>query len=321
MDPIAAQDSVEMSPVPVGPGSLPIPGSTRPHDGEPSHHDQSSLSDRHASTKSPSDKRPRTEKSLVWGVPFDRLTKPESVDAIEHLIESRTTGYVITANLNYLMHHNQNPRLRSVTEDAAMILADGQPIVWRSRWSSQPLPTRVAGSEMIYDLADRACQKGWGIYFLGGQTGVAERCARRLADRYPGLRIVGVESPPYRQLTDQEQHEQDARIRDSGADLLLVALGQPKGEIWIHQNYQRLGVPVSIQLGASFDFVAGVSKRAPRIWQRCGMEWAYRMLSDPHRLLPRYAANACFLIKSIIGDLRTRQRTQANPQSEPSRAS
>ena len=336
MDPVAAPESAaiestEISPVPVGPGSLPIPDPppipdpTRPHEREshglkPRDRDQTSPSDRSASTESPSNKLPRTEKSLVWGIPFDRLNKAQSVDAIERLIDSRTTSYVITANLNYLMHHHRNPSLRSVTDDAAMILADGQPIVLRSRWNSQPLPTRVAGSEMIYDLAERAREKDWGIYFLGGQTGVAERCAQRLADRYPGLRIVGVESPPYRQLTEQEQLEQDARIRDSGADLLLVALGQPKGEIWIHPNYQRLGVPVSIQLGASFDFVAGIAKRAPRMWQRCGMEWAYRMLSDPRRLLPRYASNAFFLIQSILGDLRGRRSSPAK-QDEPNRTS
>ncbi len=191
-----------------------------------------------------------------------------------------------------------------MTEDAALILADGQPIVWRSRWTGRPLPQRVAGSEMIYELAERARDRDWGIYFLGGDEGVAATCADRLTQRYPGLRIAGVESPPFRPLSEQEQREQDARIIGSGADLLLVAFGQPKGEKWIHQNYRRLGVPVSIQLGASFDFIAGTAKRAPRIWQRLGMEWAYRMLSDPKRLLPRYSANAWFLMKAMLQDLK-----------------
>jgi N-acetylglucosaminyldiphosphoundecaprenol N-acetyl-beta-D-mannosaminyltransferase len=167
---------------------------------------------------------------------------------------------------------------------------------------SQPLSERVAGSEMIFELAQRASENGWGIYFLGGETGVAQRCADKLVRLYPGLPVAGVESPPFRELTAEEQAEQDARIAQSGAQILLVAFGQPKGECWIHQNYKRLGVPVSIQLGASFDFIAGTAKRAPVIWQRLGLEWAYRMCSDPKRLVRRYAANAIFLVQALVRD-------------------
>jgi N-acetylglucosaminyldiphosphoundecaprenol N-acetyl-beta-D-mannosaminyltransferase len=252
---------------------------------------------------------PLPEKSFVWGVPFDCVTMEQSIDQIGALIERGTPSYVITANLNYVMLHHQSPSMLPVTADAAMILADGQPIVWQSRRinqrrtpdapSQKPLPERVAGSEMIFRLAQRGGDQGWGIYFLGGSPGVAAACANRLSSQYPGLRVAGVESPPFRKLTDQEQQEQDERITRSGADILLVAFGQPKGELWIHQNHRRLGVPVSIQLGASFDFIAGTATRAPRIWQRCGMEWAYRMLGDPKRLVPRYWSNAKFLFNAI----------------------
>jgi N-acetylglucosaminyldiphosphoundecaprenol N-acetyl-beta-D-mannosaminyltransferase len=159
---------------------------------------------------------------------------------------------------------------------------------------------------MIYDLAHRASLNEWGIYFLGGEPGVAQACADKLAELYPGLRIAGVESPPFRQLTADEQAEQDQRIRASNAQILLVAFGQPKGELWIHQHYKRLGVPVSIQLGASFDFVAGTATRAPAIFQRLGLEWAYRMCSDPKRLVPRYTANAIFLMRSLIQDWKSK---------------
>ena len=116
------------------------------------------------------------------------------------------------------------------------------------------------------------------------------------------MKIAGVESPPFRRLTAEEQEAQDDRIRNSGAKLLLVAFGQPKGEYWIHQNYRRIGVPVSIQLGASFDFIAGTARRAPTAFQRVGLEWAYRMFSDPRRLIPRYALNAAFLAKALVQD-------------------
>ncbi len=241
-------------------------------------------------------------RSLVWDVPFDQVTLTQSVEKIAELINRNVPSYVITANLNYVMLHHDNESMLEVTRDAALILADGQPIVLRSRLSKDPLPERVAGSEMIYSLAQAAADKGWGIYFLGGMPGVAATCAEQLQSLYPGLKIAGIESPPFRELTAQEQSDQDARIRDSGAKLLLVAFGQPKGEQWIHQNYKRLGVPVSIQLGASFDFIAGTATRAPSIFQKTGMEWAYRMLSDPKRLIPRYASNALFLAGALIHD-------------------
>lgn len=263
---------------------------------------------------------------MVWDVPFDRVTLAQAVEHIGQLIRRGQPSYVITANLNYLMLHHRRRDVRSITAGADMILADGQPIVWRSKLAEHPLPERVAGSEMIFSLAEQASQQGWRIYLLGGQPGVAETCAARLTDRYPGLQIAGYEAPPFRELTAAEQEAQDDRIRRSGADILLVAFGQPKGEAWIHQHYRRLGVPVSIQLGASFDFIAGTATRAPLTWQKVGMEWAYRMLSDPRRLVPRYAANALFLAGALIEDWK-RQVTQwgmgnwaSRPMAEERRA-
>ncbi|MEM9587655.1 MAG: WecB/TagA/CpsF family glycosyltransferase [Planctomycetota bacterium] len=251
----------------------------------------------------------------IWDVPFDRLDMGQAIDRIGDLIHRGLPSYVITANLNYVMLHHAGEGVPAITEDADMILADGQPIVWRSRATKTPLPTRVAGSEMIYRLAERAALEGWRIYFLGGVPGVAADCAAKLTELYPAFQIAGVESPPFRELSAEEQAEQDQRIREAGTDVLLVAFGQPKGERWIHQHYQRLGVPVSIQLGASFDFVAGTATRAPVIWQRAGMEWAYRMFSDPRRLIPRYAANAAFLARALCREFcdRLATRTQTEP--------
>ena len=243
----------------------------------------------------------------IWDVPFDSVTLNGAVDQIERLIARGQPSYVITANLNYVMLHHQYHEMPRITRAADLILADGQPIVWRSKLGGPKLPERVAGSEMIYELARRAGERGWGIYFLGGEPGVADACAKELARQFPGMRIAGVESPPFRQLTAEEQSEQDERIRRSDAQILLVAFGQPKGERWIHQHYQRLGVPVSIQLGASFDFVAGKAKRAPGIWQKFGVEWVYRMCSDPKRLAPRYWSNAKFLAKALWRDWRKRK--------------
>src|SRR6056297_2065964 len=243
----------------------------------------------------------------VWGLPFSQVTLDQSLDCIGDLISDGEPQYVITANLNYAMLASQRNDLWAVNRDAALILADGQPIVWRSKLEMNPLPERVAGSEMIYRLGERSAAEGWRIYLLGAAPGIAQACADGLCQLYPGCQIVGVDSPPFRQLTCQEDEEQGDRIRAAKPDILLVAFGQPKGELWIHQRYKKLGVPVSIQLGASFDFVAGAAKRAPVVWQKTGLEWAYRMAHDPRRLVPRYAGNAAVLAKASVEDIAGRR--------------
>lgn len=246
----------------------------------------------------------RGEVSKVWNISFDRVAMDGAVKAITEMIADGTPRYVITANLNYAMLAAEDPQLSPVTANASLVLADGQPIVWRSRLAgaASALPCRVTGSELIYRLASKASKLGWRIYFLGAEPGVAQACADRLVERYPGLQVAGVQSPPYRELSAEETRRQHDQIRATKPDILLVAFGQPKGEKWVYENYRSLGVPVSIQVGASFDFVAGKAKRAPKVWQRLGMEWAHRMLSDPLRLAPRYYRNARFLAISLMQD-------------------
>ncbi|MEM6981290.1 MAG: WecB/TagA/CpsF family glycosyltransferase [Planctomycetota bacterium] len=228
----------------------------------------------------------------------------QTLDRIEALVERRTPSTVLTANLNFCMLHEDQPALQQITRTADLVIADGQPIVWRSRLSETPLPERVAGSELVVHLARLAAFRRWRIYLLGGQAGVPEQAAKALLQDNPSLEIVGTESPPFRDLTDQEQAEQIARIRAAKPDLLLVAFGQPKGDYWIDRNRQALGVPVCIQVGASLDFLAGTSQRAPLWVQVIGMEWAHRMMGDPRRLVPRYAANALFAAKKLTQDWR-----------------
>lgn len=232
----------------------------------------------------------------------------QTLELAQRIIENRRPEYFVTANLNYLMLIDQFPRLQEINESAAAVIADGHPIVRRSRLGSTPLPERVAGSDMIVELAELAQQNDYSIYFLGAAPGVGQSAADSLAARFPGLKIAGVESPPFRQLNAAEHDAMVRRIRDAKPDILLVAFGQPKGECWIYDNLTQLGVPLSIQLGASFDFLAGTAQRAPKFWQRIGCEWLYRACSDPCRLGPRYARNILFLLKLLAGDCGLRGR-------------
>jgi N-acetylglucosaminyldiphosphoundecaprenol N-acetyl-beta-D-mannosaminyltransferase len=239
----------------------------------------------------------------VWDLPFAPMTLSETVDAVSALVESRRPSFFITANTHYAMLTKKHPDLHAVNARAAFLVADGAPLVWASRWQGTPLPERVAGSDLIFDLCARAAEREYRVFLLGGATGVAEEAARRLCRLYPRLRIVGIESPPFRAPTAEEHAVLVARIRAARPDLLFVAFGQPKGEFWIADHLQALGVPVCVQVGASLDFVVGQVRRAPRPLQRLGLEWAYRMWREPRRLGPRYARNARFLLGMVARDL------------------
>ncbi|WP_152054279.1 WecB/TagA/CpsF family glycosyltransferase [Tautonia marina] len=246
----------------------------------------------------------RPSPTRVWGLPLAPLSRSEAAEAVAALIDAGQPSYFITANAHYAMVSHGDPTLRAINEDAAFLLADGAPLVWASRWRRAPLPERVAGSDLIYDLCAQAAARGDRVFFLGGPPGVAQAAADRLQERYPGLIVAGVACPPFRPLSDTEQAALIGQIRDARPALLFVAFGQPKGERWIRQHLDELGVPVCVQVGASFEFVAGCVRRAPRWVQRIGMEWAWRIGTDPVRLGPRYARNAAFLLWMVLGDLR-----------------
>lgn len=241
-------------------------------------------------------------RSEVWGIPFHSLTMQESVDAMDRWIERRVPGYAITANLNYAMLCDRDPKLAELTRKAAFVLCDGMPIYWRSRWNKVKLPERVAGSDLIYRLAERCAERGYRMYFYGAAEGIAKKTAEKLVELYPRLQVAGWQSPPFGAATQDQIQQSLDHIRRAKPDILLAALGQPKGEYWVQQHFELLDIPLSMQVGATFDFVAGVWKRAPRFFQKTGLEWLHRACSDPVRLVPRYTKNILFLIKALRKD-------------------
>lgn len=236
----------------------------------------------------------------VWGLPLAPLTFEQTLDRVEGLVRSGRPNYFITANLHYAMLTDQDRRLRSVNEGAAFLLADGMPLVWASRRLPTPLPARVAGADLVPALCERAARNGYRVFLLGGAPGVAEEAARVLQARFPALQIVGAEAPPFGELSPAEQSGLQERIRAARPDLLFVAFGQPKGELWLAENREALGVPACVQIGGSLDFLAGRVRRAPSLLQRLGLEWAYRIYREPTRLAPRYLNNAFFALKMLV---------------------
>jgi N-acetylglucosaminyldiphosphoundecaprenol N-acetyl-beta-D-mannosaminyltransferase len=244
----------------------------------------------------------RFQRVRVLGLELARLSGREALDQVERLIQDGEPSFFITANLHYAMLTARDPRLAVVNRRAAFLLADGMPLVWYSRLRGRPLPERVAGSDLIYLLCERAAQRGHRLFLLGGIPGVAQAAADELCRLYPGLQIAGIAAPEIGRLSAQEHADLIGRVRRARPDLLFAALGQPKGEIWLAENCLALGVPACVQLGASFDFVAGRVRRAPRWTHGLGLEWLWRITREPRRMVPRYAADAWFLARTAIRD-------------------
>jgi len=225
----------------------------------------------------------------IGRIPVDVLGLDESLDRIEQLVVAKTGACVFTPNVDHVMLAQRNARFRQAYSAASLSLADGMPLLWAAWMLGSPLPERVSGSDLVWPLMERAARRGLGVYLLGGAQGSARKAAETLVTRLPGLRLVGIDAP----RIDLDMPASASlpileRIASARPDLLLVGLGAPKQEIWIHSHLETLRPAVVLALGATIDFLAGKVPRAPRWMSRVGAEWLYRLALEPRRLAHRY---------------------------------
>lgn len=222
----------------------------------------------------------------------DNLTMQEALGAIEQLIQQNKNAYVVTPNVDHIVQLEQDQELVEVYKNADLILTDGKPLIWISKWYKKPIKEKISGSDLFPLLCKMAAQKGYKMYFLGAGQGVALEAARRLKKRYEGLQVVGTYSPPMGFEKDKKEIEKIvAMIHQAQPHILIVGLGCPKQEKFMLKYKDVLGVPISLGLGASLDFEAGNVKRAPRWMCNCGLEWFYRLCKEPKRMFKRYIVN------------------------------
>ncbi len=224
----------------------------------------------------------------LLGVPFDNVTTVETIVRIEQMVASGQPHHLVTANVDFLVQAMRDIELRRILLDAHLVLCDGTPLLWASRWLGNPLPERVAGSDLVPLLIQIASEKKYKVFFLGGSAESMQRAIQKLKVKYPALPIAGHYAPPFAELLDMDHDEIKKRITEAKPDLLFVSFGCPKQEKWIAMHYRSLGVPVSVGVGGTIDFLAGTTKRAPRWMQRAGLEWTFRLAQEPRRLLKRY---------------------------------
>jgi exopolysaccharide biosynthesis WecB/TagA/CpsF family protein len=245
---------------------------------------------------------------------IDRLDLRAAVGRIRGFFRGGS-HQIVTVNLDFLSIAARDSRFREVINEAAMAVADGMPLVWVSRLRGQPLPQRITGVELADECCRLAAELGRGVFLLGAAPGVAATAARRLELRHPGLRIAGVYSPPFGPLSAEEDAHIVELIKQAAPGLLLVALGAPQQDVWIHAHRGQLDVPVAMGVGCVFDLLAGVVERAPVWMQQAGLEWSYRLLQEPGRLWRRYLIDDLPMLGRLL--LEPDRRASGAPTAPP----
>ena len=210
--------------------------------------------------------------------------------------ESRT---VCICNVHVVVTANSNFALQSAINNCDMATADGMPIAWTLRSNGFPSTDRISGPDLMQDLLSTLCSHKLPVFFYGSTPKTLDSLIRRVAHRYPGLPVAGYYSPPFRSLTSTEDAHVIEMLNSSGARIIFIGLGCPKQELWMAEHKGKVNA-VTIGVGAAFDFHAGNIKRAPKLLQRLGMEWLYRLYQEPGRLFYRYMTTNGIFIKYVL---------------------
>jgi N-acetylglucosaminyldiphosphoundecaprenol N-acetyl-beta-D-mannosaminyltransferase len=235
------------------------------------------------------------------------------LDWMQAMIAARAAGYVTAAAVNLVMCAEEDAEVRAAVLGATLAVPDGQPLVWALHALGHEAATRVYGPDLMAHFCARAATAGTPMYLYGGRSPEALALLEtRLRERFPGLRLVGGFSPPFRELTGEEEERAVEAIEASGAEVVWVGTGQPKQEKWMLRMRPRLSAPLLVGVGAAFDFHAGLIPQAPPWMQRNGLEWTYRLSREPRRLWRRYARrNPRFVAGFLRQYLRHRREPRA----------
>jgi N-acetylglucosaminyldiphosphoundecaprenol N-acetyl-beta-D-mannosaminyltransferase len=258
---------------------------------------------------------------LLEGVSFDSVSGRDVVESVVRELAAGRGGRIITPNVDIVRQVAVSEEAREHINQSTFVVADGAPLIWASRIARQPLPGRVAGSDLIWTLSEALATEQRSIYLLGGEPGAAELAAERLMERFPGLQLAGYESPSFGfDQRPQEYDEVCRRVRDAAPDMVFVGLGFPKQERVITRLISTLPSAWFMGCGAAIGFVAGTHQRAPQWMRESGLEWLHRLVSEPRRLARRYLVNdlpfaARMLTASALENLR-RPRSAAQVGSE-----
>jgi N-acetylglucosaminyldiphosphoundecaprenol N-acetyl-beta-D-mannosaminyltransferase len=252
--------------------------------------------------------------SEVLGVRFHRLWMDEVMAITERFIEERRPRQICLANAHTVALARHDSAFKDLLAKSDLVLADGMSIVWGGRWIGAQIPCRIAGPDLMVRICERSEERGYRLFLLGSGVDNLADLKWMLLKRWPGLQIVGLLSPS---MCDRfEQAENDdilAQIRDACPDVLFVGMSCPKQEKWIAENLERIAAPVSLGVGAAFNFLSGKVPRAPEKLQKAGLEWLYRLYHEPRRLWRRYLLGNAVFLSSLAAEV---LRNEFRPKSQ-----
>lgn len=235
------------------------------------------------------------DKVEILGVKVDKVTFDQALDVAENFVRTEGVSTIFTPNAEIVMCAQEDAEMLEILNNADMCTADGIGVVYGSKILKNPLPHRVAGFDLVCGLLERLAKTGEGVFLFGAKPGVAEAAKAKMEEQYPGLSVAGCRNGYFKPEDEAEIVQQ---INESGAKLLLVCLGAPKQEKWIAAHRDELNVNLCMGVGGTLDVFAGVVRRAPEIFIKLNLEWAYRFMKNPSRL-GRFAALPKFMIKVI----------------------
>ena len=247
----------------------------------------------------------------MFGLHFAPVTLREAAQVLIQAGADRQKGLVVTPNVDHVVIIHRNPLVRRVYESASWVFADGMPIVWLSRILHETgVPERVTGADLLPLVASKSAEHGLRLFFCGGAPGVAERLVARLQAVTPEINVVGTCSPPLGFESDPEESTRIVELCNRARpDILFLGLGTPKQEVWAYQHQSQLDVGPILCFGGAFDLAAGTKTRAPKWLRAAGLEWAWRLASEPRRLWRRYLVqDVIFAALAVKEALRARQR-------------
>lgn len=246
----------------------------------------------------------------ILGIHVDAQRFSAALATLADWARAQERRYVSTCTVYTVMMAEQDESIRAALEGAAMVTADGMPLVWLQRRMGVPSAERVYGPDVLLELCRLTNERGDSHFFFGGLPGVAEKLAAELQHRFPTLQVVGAYGPPGDALDTALEADTVERINRAQPNVVWVGLGSPKQDLWMYRYRSLLAAPLLIGVGAAFDFLAGVKPQAPLWMRRSGLEWVFRLASEPRRLWRRYLVyNMRFVIHVARAALAGRKET------------
>ncbi len=236
------------------------------------------------------------KKFVILEVKISAIDMNDACSLVEDAISKKQKKYICVCPVSTIMECKRNEKVLTSVNSADLVTPDGMAVVWIGKILGYANIRRVYGPELMQAICAISKNKGYRNYFYGSSAGVLNKLKASLNKKYPGLNICGIYSPPFRELTQEEDEKIVRDINSNSPDIIWVGLGSPKQDLWMYEHRERINAPVMIGVGAAFDFLAGVKPQAPRWMRNNGFEWLFRLITEPKRLWRRYLVNGSLFI-------------------------